>query len=435
MRRQLTIAAIALSSMVVLAVLVPFGLLIRNLNEDRALANAEQRAETLVPVLATVRDVDDLVPVVASLNAGGDEVSVILPDGAVLGVPMEVTPSVELARQGRPFSSGVDGGTELLIPVSVRSGGVAVVRAFVPDAKLREGVAAAWGVLTGLAVGLVLVAAVVANRLARMLSQPVLDLAEVAEQLSNGQLDARVEPTGPSEIVKVGHTLNTLADRIGGMVTAEREAVADLSHRLRTPVTALRLDVDSVEPGPVRARLEADVDQLTVAVDQLIEDARRSGRAAPGEPTDLVGVVVERLAFWAPLAEDQNRTHRSDLPSEPAPVLLEVGDLIAVVDAVLGNVFAHTPEGTSYDVKVEVDGTVARLSVSDSGPGWPPDTDVTARGASRGGSTGLGLDIVRTTAERVGGALRLRAGPDGGACVEVELPLTSAGRVLRSSRP
>ena len=127
MRRQLTIAAIALSSMVVLAVLVPFGLLIRNLNEDRALANAEQRAETLVPVLATVRDVDDLVPVVASLNAGGDEVSVILPDGAVLGAPMEVTPSVELARQGRPFSSDVDGGTELLIPVSVRSGGVAVM--------------------------------------------------------------------------------------------------------------------------------------------------------------------------------------------------------------------------------------------------------------------------------------------------------------------
>jgi len=442
MRRQLTLAAIALSSMVVIAVLLPFALLVRSLNEDRAVSNAEQRAETLVPVLATFRAVDDITPVVESLNAGAEQITVILPDGRTIGAPATVTPSVELARQGLPFSSPGEGGVQVLIPVSVRDGGVAVVRTFVPEARLREGVLSAWAMLTALGIGLVATSAIVANRLARLLTQPVLDLATTAERLSGGDLSARVTPAGPSEVVKVGLTLNTLADRIDAMVASEREGVADLSHRLRTPVTSLRLDVDSLDPGPQRERLEASVDALARAVDRLIDEARRSRHAQPDQPEDLVAVVAARAAFWAVLAEEQERQVTMATPSGPTPdssssanvpamVLVSLGDLEAMLDALLGNVFAHTPEGTAYAISLRTDSRPTdqewvELIVDDAGPGWPDGVDVLARGSSEGGSTGLGLDIVRTTAERAGGSVTLSGSPTGGARVVVRLPISPA---------
>ena len=442
MRRQLTLAAIALSSMVVIAVLLPFALLVRSLNEDRAVSNAEQRAETLVPVLATFRAVDDITPVVESLNAGAEQITVILPDGRTIGAPATVTPGVELARQGLPFSSPGEGGVQVLIPVSVRDGGVAVVRTFVPEARLREGVLSAWAMLTALGIGLVATSAIVANRLARLLTQPVLDLATTAERLSGGDLSARVTPAGPSEVVKVGLTLNTLADRIDAMVASEREGVADLSHRLRTPVTSLRLDVDSLDPGPQRERLEASVDALARAVDRLIDEARRSRHAQPDQPEDLVAVVAARAAFWAVLAEEQERQVTMATPSGPTPdssssanvpamVLVSLGDLEAMLDALLGNVFAHTPEGTAYAISLRTDSRPTdqewvELIVDDAGPGWPDGVDVLARGSSEGGSTGLGLDIVRTTAERAGGSVTLSGSPTGGARVVVRLPISPA---------
>jgi len=442
MRRQLTLAAIALSSMVVIAVLLPFALLVRSLNEDRAVSNAEQRAETLVPVLATFRAVDDITPVVESLNAGAEQITVILPDGRTIGAPATVTPGVELARQGLPFSSPGEGGVQVLIPVSVRDGGVAVVRTFVPEARLREGVLSAWAMLTALGIGLVATSAIVANRLARLLTQPVLDLATTAERLSGGDLSARVTPAGPSEVVKVGLTLNTLADRIDAMVASEREGVADLSHRLRTPVTSLRLDVDSLDPGPQRERLEASVDALARAVDRLIDEARRSRHAQPDQPEDLVAVVAARAAFWAVLAEEQERQVTMATPSGPTPdssssanvpamVLVSLGDLEAMLDALLGNVFAHTPEGTAYAISLRTDSRPTdqewvELIVDDAGLGWPDGVDVLARGSSEGGSTGLGLDIVRTTAERAGGSVTLSGSPTGGARVVVRLPISPA---------
>ena len=89
---------------------------------------------------------------------------------------------------------------------------------------------------------------VAADRVARGVVRPVADLAHTAERLGAGDLDARVEPAGPPEIVEVGHTLNRLAGRIVELLAAERELVADLSHRLRTPITALRLDAEALGP-------------------------------------------------------------------------------------------------------------------------------------------------------------------------------------------
>jgi signal transduction histidine kinase len=97
-------------------------------------------------------------------------------------------------------------------------------------------------------------------------------------------------------------------------------------------------------------------------------------------------------------------------------------DLAAALDALLGNVFAHTPEGTALSLHLtrRPDGG-ARITVSDEGPGWPPHAKVGQRGASGTGSTGLGLDIAARTARSGGGTLRLQTAESGGATVTLEL--------------
>lgn len=413
MRRQLTLAAAAISSMIVLAFVVPLGLLVRTLAEDRALSNAERRAQVLVPVLATFDNTGQLDSVIGGLDTSdGSHITVFLADGTVVGAPATADADVELARHGKAFNSEAPGGVQVLLPVNTGST-TQVIRVFVPDEQRRLGVYSAWAVLAGLGLGLVVISTAVADRMGKSIVDPVDALADTAERLSHGELDARVEVGGPPEIVEVGHTLNRLASRIGDLLKAEREAVADLSHRMRTPVTALRLDVDALPEGEAKDRLVADVDGLARAVDRLITEARRPVRVGVGASCDLAGVTRERVEFWSVLADEQDRAYAVTIPPSPCLVAVTPDDLGAALDALLGNIFAHTPEGVGFRVYVEPvasdgDGgpNGGRLVVEDDGPGLP-DADVFERGESFGGSTGLGLDIVRRTAEASGGGIEI----------------------------
>jgi signal transduction histidine kinase len=262
---------------------------------------------------------------------------------------------------------------------------------------------------------LVLLGLIVADRLARSLVRPIVNLSEVSHRLANAELTARAEPDGPPELREVAGALNHLAGRIQELLRQEREQVADLSHRLRTPLTALRLEAEALgEP-----RLTAAADSLERAVSGLIRQARRR---TDGEPArcDAAPVVADRVAFWAVLAEDTDRELTASLDPGPLPVALAAEDLAAAADALLGNVFAHTPDGTPFAVRLTAAPSGgAVLIVADQGPGLPPGLE--RRGASGGDSTGLGLDIARRAALASGGRLNICAGQDGGAVIEVHL--------------
>ena len=213
---------------------------------------------------------------------------------------------------------------------------------------------------------------------------------------------------------------NRLVGRIGSLLSSERESVADLAHRLRTPLTALRLDVEALDDRNAAARLEEDGDELERSDDYDIEHARRPVRAGAGTTTDLGAIARERATFWGALAEDQDR--RWEVSVEPGTHLVDVNatDLAAAIDAVLGNVFAHTPDGAGFAVVVTTGTIGPRLVVIDEGPGLP-DLSVLERGTSTRQSTGLGLDIARRTVESAGGTLALPNDP-GGAQVALEFP-------------
>ncbi len=304
MRRQLVLLATATTLLVVVAFLLPLALLLRTLAADRAVAQALQEAQGLA-VLVAVSTPDQLTAAVSLLDSGSPRaVTVYLPDGTTLGAPAGRLNA--LAASGRSFTADADGGREVFVPVDTEAGR-AVVRSYVPDALLGRGVRPAVAVLVGLGAGLLLLAVLVADRLARGTVRPVTALAGAARRLSEGDLTARVEPAGPPEVRDVGVAVNALGRRIEELLVAERESVADLSHRLRTPLTALRLDAEGLRDPVEAERLGADVAAVERTVDEVIRTARRPVREGGHAACDAAAVVAERAAFWAVLAEDQGR--------------------------------------------------------------------------------------------------------------------------------
>lgn len=417
MRRRVLLLVAAATTLVLVAFLVPLAVLVKNVAADRAVQRATVEAQRLTSLVATA-DQRSLADSVRRLDAASPyDVSVFV-DGTVLGAPAERSPLVALGERGRSESGDVTGGREIVFSVDRGGASPAVIRTFVSDTELASGVPRAWLLLGGLGLALLLVSLLVADRLARTFVRSTVDLAAVSHRLGRGELEARADTSAPGELGVVATALNGLAGRIAEALREERETIADLSHRVRTPLTSLRMEADALADPAAAERIGAGVDAVNRAVTEVIQQARRRG-AAP-EFADAAAVVAERVAFWAVLAEDTDREMTVDVASGPLPVGLARADLEACVDALLGNIFAHTPHGTAFRVALTAASDRAVLVVEDAGPGLP-DGDVVRRGVSGAGSSGLGLDIVRRAAERTGGSVALERSSLGGLRVVVDL--------------
>ena len=426
MRRRISLLVAATTSAVILAFLIPLGLLVRTLAEDRAIAGASQEAQAVATLVAGVNEEGQLTDLVDLVDQRSPRAtSALRPNGTLIGTAPPGSSqwnasAVRRARAGEAFTLLSDENALVVVPV-VTDHGTVVVRTSISDRDLHQGVATAWLTFAGLGAVLMGIAVVAADRLGRRVSAPVSELAAVAHRLRAGELDARAVPRGPVETVELGAALNRLADRIGELLTAEREAVADLSHRLRTPVTALRLDAEAVAEPELADRLRDHIGHLERTVDAVVKDARRPVRSTLGRSCDAAGVVRGRVAFWSALAADQDRDLTISIPSTTTPAAIDAADLVDVVDALVDNVFAHTPDGTAFAVSLtSSDPGLVRLEVADAGPG-AATPDVAERGHSTGNSTGLGLDIVRRAAVAAGGELVVATSPSGGMLAVVTL--------------
>lgn len=417
MRRQLSGRTAAITALVLIALLLPLGNLTARFAEENALAAAGLEVQATESVVAA-QDRADQLNFVEELNSNNDETqtTVLFADGDAIGPDKETTPSVVQARKThRAITNRTADGVEILVPVSlaldpdVEPGtvekDVPVIRVRINEAEIFSEVVLAWLILAGLGVGLMVLAIVVAELLTRDLVRSSVDLASTAGQLAAGNLEKRASPSGPPEIREVGIALNRLAGRIGELLNAEREAAADLSHRMRTPLMALRLEVEEVRDPAQQARILDGVLALSRTVDEVIAEVRRPVRDELDTSCDAVVVVRERTAFWAALAEDQGR--RTDLLMSPGPLWVKAaaGDLGAAIDVLLENVFAHSADGAAFAVTLSsAEGGGAVLRVTNHGSrSWAANSE--ARGESPAGSTGLGLDIAGRTARASGGGL------------------------------
>ncbi|MFI7079977.1 sensor histidine kinase [Micromonospora sp. NPDC049903] len=432
MRWALNRLAIAITSMVALAFLVPLAIATGQIARDRAVSEARQQATALVTVLGMDADPTLLTNAVASTTAGSaGRLAVHLPDSAPIGVTHVTDAQVrDAAGDRRSVLAPAADGVAYLQPTVLADGRTVIVEVFVPETELRRGVRTAWFVLGGLAIVLVAGSTLLADRLGGRLVRATRDLSASARRLGGGDLTARAEPNGPRELQDAARSFNTMADDLRLLMNRERELAADLSHRLRTPLTALRLDAEAMPPGPIGERMRQACDLLDEELDSIIRGVRRGTDGRDGQSADLVEVLADRLAFWSVLAEDQERPWEVTGGDVPVVLPMPRSELILVVDAMLGNVFAHTPDGTAFRVSVSPDGVV----VDDAGPGIADPTRAVQRGVSAAGSTGLGLDIVRRAAETSGGHLVVTRSPLGGARVGILLrPVDHAPERLGSS--
>ena len=434
MRQRVAVLSLAISTLVVIAFLIPLALLLRNQAQNRALTGSETVAQAIATSLivdpSTIEGGEVSVALVERVlevfGADAEAVTVVFADGNVIGAPVFDTTNTDIAFvEARSFTAFTEGGAEVLVPLlSPDTPGqevAGVVRAFVTEADLSEGVATAWAMIAGLGVFLVIVAVVAADRLGRSVVRPVAELSDAALALGGGDLDRRVTPAGPDEIADVGVAFNFLAERLRLLLAEERESVADLSHRLRTPLTAVRLQAETLSDREASRVLLHDIDRLEDAVDRLIEEARRPSMESGPARADLGAVVRQRASFWKVLADEQQRPVDIHTTGGRLPVGISAQDLGAVIDTLLGNVFAHTEPGTGYRITA-APGKHGQsvLVVEDDGQGFEHSAPL-ERGESGAGSTGLGLDIALRAAERTGGTLRLSDSALGGARVEVIL--------------
>lgn len=424
MRRWLSLYALSITSIVIIAFLVPLAVLIRDLAVDRAMNAAEREAQTVARFASTIDDGLDSIAALERTLAAAPDTSVMLSDGTVLGASLPVDIDLAAARElGQAYRQPLDGAEAVVVPVLRGAGAPWVIVIAVPSAVLTQDVASAWVVLGALGLGLIGLAFVVADRMGRAVVKPIKDLVEATHRLGKGELTVAVDPGGPSELAEVGAAFNTLTGRVSTLMDRERETAADISHRLRTPLTALKLDIEAVGKHADVSRLHHDVDELERVVSHVINEARRSVREGVGVVTDLVEIVAERTEYWGWLAADQGRQWKLDVGIQSCEVNGHPGDFEAMLDALLGNVFSHTPSGTGYHVTLHHSAPgLVELVVADQGPGIADD-GLLKRGASGGRSTGLGVDIVRRTAESAGGEAHWETGDTSGTLVRLVLPL------------
>jgi signal transduction histidine kinase len=297
------------------------------------------------------------------------------------------------------------------------------------------------------------VVALVGLALARSTTRPIQSLEQATTAVAGGRLEARA-PTdrGPPEVRRLADAFNDMAARLGRLLDSQRAFVADASHQLRTPLTALRLRLENLEATMPPAAADdlrgavAETGRLARLVDGLLTLARTEADPARREVIDLTAMVADREAAWAPLAAEQE-VQLTVQPGSAAPVWAVPGALEQVLDNLLANALRVAPAGSQVELAVRQVGGWVELHVIDQGPGMPAeqrqrafDRFWRAPSADRDG-TGLGLAIVRQLLEASGGTAELRPNPGGGLDAVARLrpadgdPLISSRRLTRTAHP
>ncbi|MEV8508856.1 HAMP domain-containing sensor histidine kinase [Actinoplanes sp. NPDC051475] len=423
MRRSYVRVALAVTTLVALAFVIPLALLVQSAAKDRALREAERQALGLSAVVVVATDRDLVLNSIMSTEAGQQgRLAAHLPTLGTVGTTRVANGAIIHVRQEQSAGTvDVAGGRAYLRPVALPEGLIAVIEVYVPSTSLRAGVGLAWLVLIGEAIVLVGVSTFLADRLAARVVRASGDLARTATSLGAGSLHARVRPSGPREIEEVGGALNILADRFAELLATERALAANLSHRLRVPLTALRLNTEALPAGADRDRQLRVVDRLENEINAVIVEAARPLSARPRLRCDLGAVVTDRTGFWGALAEDQGRPWQAEPPPAGITVPAAFSMVAEALDVLLGNVFHHTPETAACRVSVQQGPDGAAVTVDDAGPGFRDPEAAVSRGASDADSTGLGLDIARRLAADTGGRLTVGRSELGGARVVLTL--------------
>jgi signal transduction histidine kinase len=312
-----------------------------------------------------------------------------------------------------------------------------------------------WLVLIGATGAALLFAFVIALWLAAQLTRPISELRGVAEQMSEGRLAARVElDDAVNELASLGSMFNHMAEQIEGMVQEQRDFVANASHELRSPLSAIKLRAEALADQSVvgdRARqyateIDDEVGQLAELVNNLLQLSRAESGAfvAPEQPINIVDELAGCVRAVQARVALKHQRFASALPDDIPDLYIHSNDLRLMVGNLLDNAIKYTPDGGQISLTATWCANMLKITIQDTGEGIPPE-DIPRiserffrvdRAHTRNvPGVGLGLALVSAVARQYDGVLRILStgipGQGTQACLALSAPSISAGRESR----
>jgi signal transduction histidine kinase len=460
--RRLLLSYLTVTALALALLAIPLGITNAHREKERLLFDIERDADAMAAVVAGSIQQHQTTPrrdlTQYAARTGGHVIVVDERGRAIIdtdrpaqpGRDYSSRPEIQDALRGRRVEGSRRSqtlGTTLLyaaVPATVGGRVNGAVRITYPAATLDDRVREMWARLALLCAGVLAAVAAVGFWLARGVTRPVHRLERATDRLAAGDLSARVDVhDGPPELRHLATTFNRMVDQLTQLLDAQQRFVADASHQLRTPLTALRLRLENLEAGasPVDRERLADagreVTRMTRLVDGLLMLARDTGRQESRVAVDIASIVRTRADAWSEVTRERGVRVALEMP-DAAWALATPDTIEQVVDNLVDNALAVSPEGATITVRVFVTPGTVELHVLDEGPGLDPSDRVDAfdrfwrgAGATPGGS-GLGLAIVRQLAESCGGSARLDARAERGLDAVVAVPATAAPAVARS---
>jgi len=412
MRRRIVWSIIGTCAVAVLVLGVPLGISIARSDRNQAVLQLEREASearrTINPTALGQGDRVELPRDGAShFGLYSQRGQKIAGDG-----PARADGPVLRALRGNVSDARIGANTVVALPVDGNERVIAALRAARPARITDDRIRSAWMIVGLVAAVALAIAGVIATWQARRLTRPIDELVESAEQLGAGDFSTRTPRAGITELDELGIAMDATAERLGGLLARERAFSADASHQLRTPITALRVAVESslltADPRahPALQRLLDPIDRLATTVDELLDLARdtHSDRA----PLDVPGLFDSLAADWHGQLAGAGRPLRIEIAVDlPAPPV-SAAAIRQILDALIANASDHGAGVVTLSARRGPEALV--IEVHDEGPGVSDPHRAFARRSGDG--SGIGLSLARTLAEAEGARLVLeRSGP------------------------
>ncbi|MFI9201689.1 ATP-binding protein [Streptomyces sp. NPDC053048] len=311
---------------------------------------------------------------------------------------------------------------------------VAVVVTHSPTGQLRSRILHDWLVLAAGETAAMLLAVAAAFRLTGWVLKPVRTLDAAAHGIATGRMNSRVAAdSGPPELRRLARSFNEMADNVEDVLEQQRAFVADASHQLRNPLSALLLRIDLValdlpEGHEEILSVRAEGKRLARVLDDLLDLALAEHAASDPQLTDIAEIVTDRVGAWSPVAD---RERVALAYSGPAAVTgwADPIALSSALDAVVDNALKFTPAHARVDVGVEVVGERVHITITDGGPGLTEE-ELTRIGDRfwRSGrhqnvsGSGLGLSISRALLAAGGATLSYEPNEPQGLRATIAVP-------------
>jgi signal transduction histidine kinase len=428
MRRGITRVALITAVLAVLVFGVPLAYVMNRLllgDEQAEIERLALTAAVSIPTGIAAGDSVELPKTEKSVQLGVYDATGRLIAGTG---PPRMGAGVRTALRGTVSDQGTDRNLVVAVPVAQNEHVVAVVRASSPRAGIAAQTLSVWAAMVGLAMLAFAAAFGLAIVQARRLARPIERLEEVAEQLGGGNFSVRAELTGIEEIDRVAGALNKTAERLGDVVARERAFTSHASHQLRTPLTGLRLTLDTAlnTPGADVSQAARSAIQTADELSRTVDDVLSLTRAGvePARPLDLTELLVDAERRWHGLLAAQGRPLRLRT-NEPPLARASEAAVRQIVDVLIDNAYRHGRGAVVITAREANE--AAAIDVQDDGSTIGLDL-LPAAAAAGMSSTGqrLGLSLARRLAEAEDGRL-LHARTEQHTRLTLLLPSTTPG--------